>query len=168
MRGSTGPESSSPTLVGIRASIRCSSGFLSAARICSLWEKNQNTSITATTAPKNITMVINQIICAGTQTDDSAEPTARGPSFTELNCTSVIGRSKITSFPNPYFVPSLEFVRLPLCVLRLLLSLGPNFGVTAMRRPLQANRPGREGLRAPALWFRTLRTNCDPRTPRCC
>jgi len=100
MRGSTGPESSSPTLVGIRASIRCSSGFLSAARICFLWEKNQNTSITATTAPKNITMVINQIICARTQTDDSAEPTARGPSFTELNCTSVVGRCKITEFSN--------------------------------------------------------------------
>src|SRR6266851_6313016 len=63
MRGSSGPESSSPTLVGIRASVRCSSCFLSAARICSLCEKNQNTSITASTAPRNITMVINQIIC---------------------------------------------------------------------------------------------------------
>src|ERR1700720_4604271 len=39
MRGSSGPESSSPTLVGIRASFRRCSGFLSAIRICSLWKK---------------------------------------------------------------------------------------------------------------------------------
>src|SRR6266536_5364845 len=99
MRGSSGPESSSPTLVGIRASIRCCSGFLSAARICSLWEKKQNTSITATTAPRNITMVINQIICARTQTDTVPSLLQEGPSFTELNCTSVIGRSKNNSIP---------------------------------------------------------------------
>src|SRR6266478_4146685 len=96
MGGSSGPESSSPTLVGIRASIRCCSGFLSAARIRSLSEKNQNTSITAITTPRNITMVMNQIICAL-----ALKPTTvpsllqEGPS-TELNCTSVIGRSKIT------------------------------------------------------------------------
>src|SRR5580765_8131827 len=77
MGGSSGAESSSPTLVGIRAFIRCCTVFLSAARISSLCEKNQNTSITATAAPRNMTMVINQIICARTQTDDSAEPTAR-------------------------------------------------------------------------------------------
>jgi hypothetical protein len=34
-------QSSSPTLIGIRASIRCCPGFLSAARNCSLWEKKQ-------------------------------------------------------------------------------------------------------------------------------
>src|SRR6266404_4210957 len=96
MRGSSGPESSSPTLVEIRASIRCSSGFLIAARICSLWEKNQNTSITATTAPRNIVMVINQIICALALRPTTVPSLLQeGPSFTELNCTSVIGHSKI-------------------------------------------------------------------------
>ena len=92
MRGSSGPESSSPTLVEIRASIRCSSGFLIAARICSLWEKNQNTSITATTAPRNIVMVINQIICALALRPTTVPSLLQeGPSFTELNCTSGIG-----------------------------------------------------------------------------
>src|SRR6266478_2842944 len=100
MRGSSGPESSSPTLVEIRASIRCSSGFLIAARICSLWEKNQNTSITATTAPRNIVMVINQIICALALSPTTVPSLLQeGPSFTELNCTSVIGRSKNNSIP---------------------------------------------------------------------
>jgi hypothetical protein len=37
-------------------------------------EKNQNTNITAITAPRNIAMVINHIICARIQT---SEPTAK-------------------------------------------------------------------------------------------
>src|SRR6266404_1478835 len=95
MRGSSGPESSSPTLVGVRASIRRCSSFLSAARICSR-EKNKNTSIAATTAPRNVKMVINQIICALALRPTTVPSLLQeGPSFTELNCTSVIGHSKI-------------------------------------------------------------------------
>ena len=103
MRGSSGPESSSATLVGIRASIRCCSSFLSAARICSLRKENKNTSITATTAPRNVTMVINQIIWARTQTDDSAEPTAKTDIPSLINILGLIsyGSAKRTLFPNP-------------------------------------------------------------------
>jgi hypothetical protein len=92
MRGSSGPESSSPTLLGIRASIRCSSGFLSPARICSLCKINQYTSITAMTALRNVTMVINQIMnCARARSDHSAGLLREGPSllmifYSECEC----------------------------------------------------------------------------------
>jgi hypothetical protein len=62
-QSSSGRESSSPTLVGIRVSNRCSSGLFSAARIRSLWKK-QNTSMTAISVPRNIKMVVNQIMDA--------------------------------------------------------------------------------------------------------
>ena len=103
MRGSSGPESSSATLVGIRASIRCCSSFLSAARICSLRKENKNTSITATTAPRNVTMVINQIIWARTQTDDSAEPTAKTdiPSLISILVLISYGSAKKNSISDP-------------------------------------------------------------------